>query len=262
MWHYDDDLRSADYMPAPIPWERVKNGVFVFLGKRQVIGNIDCEDILSELDRLLPLYKYVESGGAAQPVSMPSQTPFEFRPKEWSDKVTSTVATQVQRQLDIALRHNEMQKALYRRLVSQYGKPNVTYEDPSGVGTRVDVVVQQGKDYWFYEIKTATSPRACLREAIGQLLEYAFWPALRSRPDWSSSAKLRSTKMVRSTCVGSTRISLYRSHTNRLPRNKNSALCLEFPFCAGTNRTSTDQPHHKRLRHPLFLPNPSRQRLG
>ncbi len=30
--------------------------------------------------------------------------------------------------------------------------------------------------YWFYEIKTALTPRACLREAIGQLLEYGFWP--------------------------------------------------------------------------------------
>ena len=31
-------------------------------------------------------------------------------------------------------------------------------------------------EYWFYEIKTALTARACLREAIGQLLEYGFWP--------------------------------------------------------------------------------------
>jgi hypothetical protein len=37
------------------------------------------------------------------------------------------------------------------------------------------VIVWQRNEYWFYEIKTAQSPRACLREAIGQLLEYAFW---------------------------------------------------------------------------------------
>lgn len=29
---------------------------------------------------------------------------------------------------------------------------------------------------WFYEVKTAGSVRGCLREAIGQLLEYALWP--------------------------------------------------------------------------------------
>lgn len=52
----------------------------------------------------------------------------------------------------------------------------VETELPSGVGTKVDVVVRQGGDYWFYEIKTALTARGCLREAIGQLLEYAFWP--------------------------------------------------------------------------------------
>lgn len=106
---------------------------------------------------------------------MSSLAPFEFHPRAWSDRASSAVIMPVQRQLDVALRHNEMQKALYHRLVLQYGG-NVTFENPSGVGTRVDLVVQRENGYWFYEIKTAQSPRACLREAIGQLLEYAFWP--------------------------------------------------------------------------------------
>ena len=67
------------------------------------------------------------------------------------------------------------QETLYNRLVSQYGDSNVSFENPSGVGTRIDLVVRQENEYWFYEIKTAKSPRACLRDAIGQLLEYAFW---------------------------------------------------------------------------------------
>jgi hypothetical protein len=38
-------------------------------------------------------------------------------------------------------------------------------------------VVRRGDDeFWYYEIKTALSPRACLREAFGQLMEYAYWP--------------------------------------------------------------------------------------
>jgi len=37
-------------------------------------------------------------------------------------------------------------------------------------------VVKMNNEFWFYEIKTALTPRACLREAIGQLLEYGFWP--------------------------------------------------------------------------------------
>jgi hypothetical protein len=37
-------------------------------------------------------------------------------------------------------------------------------------------VVRRKPGYWFYEIKTGDTVRACLREAIGQLLEYSFWP--------------------------------------------------------------------------------------
>ena len=37
-------------------------------------------------------------------------------------------------------------------------------------------MVRQGDQFWFYEIKTYLSPRACIREAIGQLLEYSHWP--------------------------------------------------------------------------------------
>lgn len=179
MWHAEKNKRiGGDEMPAPIPWERTdKNGVFVFLGKRQDIHRIDYESVLNDMDRLLPLYKYVESPTAPEATLAPSQPPFAFCPLAWSEKAASTVATQAQRQLDVALRHNEMQKALYERLVSQYGESSVSYENPNGVGTRVDVVVQREGGYWFYEIKTAQSPRACLREAIGQLLEYAFWPA-------------------------------------------------------------------------------------
>ena len=178
MWHDERNRRiGGDEMPGPIPWERAdKKGVFVFLGKRHDVDRIDYEVVLNDLDRLLPLYKYVESREAPEPTSLPSQAPFTFCPVRWSEKPAFTVATQVQRQLDVALRHNEMQKTLYYRLVSQYGESSVTYENPSGVGNRVDVVVQRASEYWFYEIKTAQSPRACLREAIGQLLEYAFWP--------------------------------------------------------------------------------------
>jgi hypothetical protein len=174
MWHYQG-ARSSDYMPGPIPPELVTEGVFVFLGKRQPVDRIDYDQILNDFDRLLPLYKYVESSGRSQPVSLPAEAHFAFRPG-CSTKASSATATQAQRQLDISLRHHELQEALYRRLLSVYGAQHVGTELPSGVGTSVDVVVRRNDGYWFYEIKTARSPRACLREALGQLLEYAFWP--------------------------------------------------------------------------------------
>ena len=174
MWHYREE-RSFDYMPTSIPSELITEGVFVFLGKRQPVEYLDYELLLDDLDRLLPLYKYVESGGTLQPVSAARAAPFAFR-SGCTVKRSATVASQAQRELDVSLKHNDLQEALYRRLADEYGVENVGTELSSGVGTSVDVVVRQEDGFWFYEIKTLHSPRACLRQALGQLLEYAFWP--------------------------------------------------------------------------------------
>ncbi|MEX2490731.1 MAG: hypothetical protein WD425_03105 [Nitrospirales bacterium] len=173
MWHYDDG-RSVDRPPGPIPSALVTEGVFVFLGNRQPAKRIDYERILYDFDRLLSLYRYVESRGATAPVPLP-KTGFNFK-AGCSKKVTTAKATHPEKELDLDLRHNLIQEALYQWLVSKYGKDNVRTEQPSGVGTQIDIVVKVKNEYWFYEIKTALTPRACLREAIGQLLEYGFWP--------------------------------------------------------------------------------------
>lgn len=175
MWHFEHGIQSATYMPGPIPWERVRRGVFIVLAKRQPLRTIGYETILDEFDRLLPLYRYVESKVPSDPVLTPVGSGFLFLPG-CSVKASAAVATSPQRQLDIDLRHNELQHALYRRLASQFGEENVGTERPSGIGTRIDVVVRRNSDFWFYEIKTSGSPRACLREALGQLLEYSLWP--------------------------------------------------------------------------------------
>ena len=69
-----------------------------------------------------------------------------------------------------------LQESLYRRLVRKFGAANVGTELETGAGTNIDLVVRRPNGYRFYEIKTAQSPRACIREALGQLLEYSLWP--------------------------------------------------------------------------------------
>jgi hypothetical protein len=96
--------------------------------------------------------------------------------------VSSSKISQAQRELDVSFRHNDLQEILYRRLSHKYGSENVGTEIPNGVGTKIDVVVRQVHEFWFYEIKTAHSPRACLRQAISQLLEYAYWPGSKEEP--------------------------------------------------------------------------------
>jgi len=46
----------------------------------------------------------------------------------------------------------------------------------NATGVRLDVVVNANGSYSYYEIKIASSARACIREAVAQLLEYSYWP--------------------------------------------------------------------------------------
>src|SRR5262249_53450967 len=134
------------------------------------------EAVLTDFDRLLPLFMFVESGGREIPLEVNVRNGFAFR-AGFSDRLTTTNATLTERELNIYLKHNSLQGALYHRLISEYSPDNVGSELPTALGTRIDVVVRRSEnEFWYYEIKTALSPRACLREAFGQLMEYAYWP--------------------------------------------------------------------------------------
>lgn len=66
MWHHADGERSELRLPRPIEPHLVRRGVFVFLGKLGSSAEPDYEDILTTLDLLLPLYRFIEermSGG-------------------------------------------------------------------------------------------------------------------------------------------------------------------------------------------------------
>ncbi len=176
MWRFQNGQREGDYAPSPIMPELVVPETFVFLGKRQPLDAIDHETILGDFDRLLPLYRYVEGHGRERTDETADQRGFSFRPGV-APRVASTKTSLAERELNITLKHNLLQAALCRRLIAEYGAENVRSEQPSGLGTMIDVVLRQRPDeYWYYEIKTALSPRACVREALGQLLEYAYWP--------------------------------------------------------------------------------------
>ena len=176
MWHQADGSRSsAHYPPGPIPRELFRRGVFIFLGELRSRMNIDYDRILDVFDRLLPLYRYVE-GTASYPAIAPVDGVFTFVPG-CTVRPARTTASVAQRELDVFLRHNEIQLALVRHLQNKYGDV-VRDELPNGTGARIDVVLRLGSEYWFYEIKTALSARGCVREGLAQLLEYSFWPRL------------------------------------------------------------------------------------
>lgn len=67
MRHSRDGRWSEKSRPQPIPPEWVAKGEFVFLGCHSSVQKVGCDRVLTVMDRLLPLYKYVESKGRLEP---------------------------------------------------------------------------------------------------------------------------------------------------------------------------------------------------
>ena len=181
MWHWQDGIRSEDYPVTPIPDRLVRRQTFVFLGDRQPIGKIDAEAALKALDRLYHLYRWVEGieGVGLIEASVPAQAPsgnvtLPLGPGRKIDGGRWIQATSRERTLDIYLRHQEIQRRLAEQLADE-GAQRVVLEASLG-GRSIDAVAWFGDEIIFYEVKTGVTARACLREAIGQLLEYALWP--------------------------------------------------------------------------------------
>lgn len=173
MWQFDHG-RSLTYAPAPIPPENIREGVFIFLGKLQQTHQIDFDLIIDDFNRLLLLYEYVEGAETFPALTEPDKK-FRFTPG-CPLKPSKTKVSVAERQLDKLLRHNDLQRALHAHLSKQHGPDSVGVEQGTGNGTLVDVVLSLDDGFWFYEIKTGSSARACIREALSQLLEYSFWP--------------------------------------------------------------------------------------
>jgi hypothetical protein len=103
--------------------------------------------------------------------------PFAFNPGHTPKKTGTVDVSPSGSGGKAVLLHNALQTKLYSALVAKHGIDSVRTELPTGHGTSIDVVVKTPAFCWFYEIKVAKSLKACIRQAIPQLLEYAYWRA-------------------------------------------------------------------------------------
>lgn len=85
----------------------------------------------------------------------------------------STTAVYGEKSREIDLVHNQIQECVQQLFNENHGEENVAIENPTGFGTKIDLVVKDGKSLIFYEIKTANTAKQCIREALSQLLEYS-----------------------------------------------------------------------------------------
>ena len=70
--------------------------------------------------------------------------------------------------------HRRLQDSLKQRLLAD--GVSVGTEHADGRGGYIDLVACRNGDLEFYEIKTEPNARLCIRQALGQLLEYAYRP--------------------------------------------------------------------------------------
>lgn len=77
---------------------------------------------------------------------------------------------------EIDLMHNQIQDQIFEQLAKIHGEENVSCEQDTGFGTKIDIAVRSSNSYIFYELKTAHTSKQCIREALAQLMEYAYYP--------------------------------------------------------------------------------------
>jgi hypothetical protein len=175
IWYYNNGVRSENYKVHEIPENWIGEGNFIFFGKLINKENINIKDILLTFNDMLEIYFIVENYIVKNTgKKTKEENNFVFEPKEVKlvgKRKYSTVA----RNTSVHVRHSIIQETLYNILVKKYGKNNVGLENEIN-GGKIDIVVKENGNYIFYEIKTGTTAESCIRQALGQLFEYAYYP--------------------------------------------------------------------------------------
>ena len=165
------ELEVKIILYAPISEDLVERGRFIMLGRLSNCDEVTPNEILADFDRLLPLYKFVESGDAYQNnLEIPDFNP--GCPNFVREFTTSEIESGIR---NVSLRHATAQKLLYELLCEEVGCENVQIERPLGSVAWVDAATRLGEhEECFYEVKISNTVLSCVRSAIGQLLEYAY----------------------------------------------------------------------------------------
>ncbi|WP_263367050.1 hypothetical protein [Edaphobacter bradus] len=155
--------------------DEIETPTFIFLGKAVPPSHIDISEILDCFEQLLALYCFVEtsSAEASQLVAVPGDLAFSFEQRlTLGDSETSRNGNQDK--INVALRSNQIKRRLCEQLKCR-SDIKLGDELPSGNGGRIDLVcLLPSGEYDFYEIKPAVLARHAIREALPQLLEYAY----------------------------------------------------------------------------------------
>ena len=164
-------------------WQNTKPGIFFNLKfKVEDMDLLDPCFRFSHKDQAVPATYYttlLDFKDLPQQLENQINKEFKFTPGH-SEGKTSTNMSIRKKTGEIALHHNKMQTMIYNQLVKEYGEGRVGTENKTGFRSEIDIVVEDEKGYIFFELKTGSSIKSCIREALSQLLEYSYWPNKRN----------------------------------------------------------------------------------
>lgn len=136
-------FRKEDYTPL-VPYEDIQRGDWLFMRNHYVLTEVPPE---------------VE--GALKPKDLGTRSPLKTDPIRRPSQSGTTYDPV----------HNRLQNLLLQVLKSRYGDAAVVLEKGG-----VDVQVEHKDLYAFFEVKSNSDARLAIREALGQVLEYAYFP--------------------------------------------------------------------------------------
>jgi hypothetical protein len=99
-----------------------------------------------------------------------------FESDEDKHSKSSSVYSRAAKVVEINFLHKDIRDKLKRYLQSIYGQRYVKSEHPAGYeGNKIDIVANDNGKLIYFEIKTYPALKTSIREAFGQLMEYAHW---------------------------------------------------------------------------------------
>lgn len=163
----------------------LEKNAFIFFGSMieyEKTNGVTWKNILDMLEKLRPLYLYMvnpkelQAPAKTSPTSSKNQISGMGRGVPNTAPVTITVSdhTTISERL-----HARIQARLIDMLKEKYPSCRVEAEVPLTDNRSIDVVMwpdpNDNDKRTYYEIKTGMDIRSCIRQAIGQLLEYKLW---------------------------------------------------------------------------------------
>jgi hypothetical protein len=106
----------------------------------------------------------------------PKRREFNFTPGKFEKSLTNRISNRQKKAVQSEPVHDKIQKILYKHLLKIYGEDKVGVETDTGLTTRIDVSVSSNEGIILYEVKSYPSVMISIRIALGQLLEYAYYP--------------------------------------------------------------------------------------